>query len=64
MFKGYKIVTENGFQHFYNVRTGLLDFKIDLDLFTVRFIDSNTSYDPQTLHSISSYVKTIEQTNK
>ena len=60
MFKGYKIVTENGFQHFYSVRTGLLDFKIDLDLFTVRFIDSNTSFDPDTLHSISSYVNTLK----
>ena len=60
MFKGYRIVTENGFQNFYNVRTGLLDFKIDLDLFTVRFIDSHTSFDPDTLHSISSYVKTLK----
>jgi hypothetical protein len=60
MFKGYKIVTENGFQHFFNVRTGLLDFKIDLDLFTVRFVDSYTSFDPDTLHSISSYVKTLK----
>jgi hypothetical protein len=61
MFKGYKIVTENGFQHFYSVRTGLLDFKIDLDLFVVRFIDSNTSFDSQTLFSISSYVKTLQK---
>ena len=60
MFKGYRIVTEYGFQNFFNVRTGLLDFKIDLDLFTVRFIDSNTSFDPDTLHSISSYVKTLK----
>jgi hypothetical protein len=61
MFKGYKIVTENGFQHFYNVRTGLKDFKIDLDLFTVRFIDGGTSFDSQTLFSISSYVKTLQK---